>query len=73
MAAEGGEDLLFEVAGSTEVFRSFEDMGLKEDLLKGVYAYGACGGGEREGRGGEECGWARGKGAEKARAAFEVV
>jgi hypothetical protein len=43
-AADGVEDLLFDVTGSSEVARSFEDMGLKEELLKGVYAYGAYGG-----------------------------
>jgi hypothetical protein len=39
---EGDEELLFQTTGPLEVVRSFEEMGLKEDLLKGIYAYGSC-------------------------------
>lgn len=28
------------VSGDIEVFSSFDSMGLKEDLLRGIYAYG---------------------------------
>lgn len=38
MAEENPAD--YSVSGSIQVYKSFEDMGLNEDLLRGIYAYG---------------------------------
>ena len=34
------EDMLFTQSGDIDVVPNFEKMGLKEDLLRGIYAYG---------------------------------
>ena len=35
-----GEEYIFESNEDLEIFPTFDDMGLREDLLKGIYAYG---------------------------------
>jgi hypothetical protein len=39
---EGGERVEFTTSKDLQVFPTFEAMGLKEDLLRGIYNYGAC-------------------------------
>ncbi len=34
------EDMEITTSGDIEVFSSFDELGLKEDLLRGIYAYG---------------------------------
>jgi len=34
------EKMLFETSRKVKVFKSFEKMGLPEDLIRGIYAYG---------------------------------
>jgi ATP-dependent RNA helicase len=40
MDAEDDEGITFETSKSVKVVSSFDKMGLKDDLLRGVYAYG---------------------------------
>lgn len=42
----------FETSEEVDVTPTFDTMGLREDLLRGIYAYGARRGGRGEGRGG---------------------
>lgn len=37
---EEGENLVFETSAGVEVISSFDQMGIREDLLRGIYAYG---------------------------------
>lgn len=37
---EDGENLVFETSAGVEVISSFDQMGIREDLLRGIYAYG---------------------------------
>ena len=37
---EGDDELEFSTTKDLDVLSSFESMGLKEDLLRGIYAYG---------------------------------
>ena len=39
---DGKEDIEFTVTDDVEVMPTFDVMGLREDLLRGIYAYGAC-------------------------------
>ncbi len=38
--AEADENLVFETSAGVEVISSFDQMGIREDLLQGIYAYG---------------------------------
>lgn len=35
-----GENVVFETSAGVEVISSFDRMGIREDLLRGIYAYG---------------------------------
>ena len=37
---DAGENLVFETSAGVEVISSFDQMGIREDLLRGIYAYG---------------------------------
>lgn len=39
---EEEEEMIFETTRGVAVVDSFEKMGLKEDLLRGIYSYGMC-------------------------------
>lgn len=39
---EDAEKLEFEETADVEIVDSFDSMGLKDELLRGIYAYGAC-------------------------------
>lgn len=36
------QKLIFESSEAVSVVSTFDDLGLKEDLLRGIYAYSAC-------------------------------
>jgi hypothetical protein len=36
------QKLVFESSEAVSVISTFDDLGLKEDLLRGIYAYSAC-------------------------------
>jgi ATP-dependent RNA helicase len=38
--ADADENLVFETSAGVEVISSFDQMGIREDLLRGIYAYG---------------------------------
>lgn len=38
----GDERLVFESSEAISVVPTFDQLGLKEDLLRGIYAYSAC-------------------------------
>lgn len=58
----------FETSEEVDVTPTFDTMGLREDLLRGIYAYGARRGGRGEGGGGEGGGEGNGGGDEGRRA-----
>lgn len=39
---EGDERLVFESSEAISVVPTFDQLGLKEDLLRGIYAYSQC-------------------------------
>jgi ATP-dependent RNA helicase len=40
----GDEKLVFESSEAVSVISTFDDLGLKEDLVRGIYAYSTFGG-----------------------------
>lgn len=42
MDEDDGETVEFTTSKDIAVFPTFEAMGLKEDLLRGIYSYGRC-------------------------------
>ena len=42
LQTEDEEDMEITVSEDVEVLSTFDSMGLREDLLRGIYAYGTC-------------------------------
>jgi ATP-dependent RNA helicase len=40
--AQNEDELVFETSHNVKPVTSFDQMGLKEDLLRGIYAYSNC-------------------------------